>query len=179
MDRVKLLALLGVSGLSLTWLLHFTYNRLKHYYEKRRMWSALENVTPKPMWILVQPFSAESLSPVRVKKINPDDMFPYDVVFDVIVSVLNIKKDELVLKQTHPGRQKQRSASLRSSISLFDKPNFGFQTSMTVDLLPDIRNLMIIELKREGIISDELLRMTKREAKFYLDHEQIYLPVLM
>ena len=185
-DRVKLLSLIGVSGVSLSMLMYYTFRRLKHYFRKRRMWSKLEYITPKPMWILVQPFSSASLSPIRVTKIRADNMFPFDAVYDVITSVLNITGDEVILKQTHFGRSTRKNSSQRQKTSpqfrpdnSYDAPHFGFQTSMTVDLLPEIKKLLIVELKREGLVTDELLRLTKREAKFYLNHEKIYIPVLM
>ena len=168
MDRAKLLSLIGVAGISLSLMLNYAYKRLKHYYTKRKMWSKLDLITPKPMWILIQPFSSETHSPIRVSKIKPDNMFPYDVIYDVITSVLNIPNDAIVLKQTN-------FAKKNSIIT----PTFGFQTNMTVDLLPEIRNLLIVELKREGLVTEDLLNLSKKETNFYMRHDKIYIPVLV
>ena len=169
-DRVKLLALIGVSSLSLPWVMNYAYNRLKHYYAKRKMWSKLEKITPKPMWILIQPFSSETLTPLRISKIKPENMYPYDVVYDIVTSILNIPNDSLVLKRVSLSKSKHTSRIA---------PTFGFQTNMTVDLLPEIRNLLIVESNRQGLVTDELLELTQKETDFYMKREQIYLPVLV
>jgi hypothetical protein len=159
MDRVKLLSLLGITGISLSWILNYTYKRLKNYYRKQKLWKKLENVTPKLMWILIEPHDSES-------KIERKKMPPYDEVSDVIQYVLHVP-EKLELKRINKSK-------------LQKSPLFGFQTKMTIDLLPEIRDLILEELKRRQIVTDKLIADTKKTSDFYLKkHQKIYIPVSM
>ena len=159
MERVKLLSLVGITGISLSLILNYTYKRLKNYYRKQKLWQKLENVTPKLMWILIEPYYAKS-------KVERKKSPPYDEVSDVIQSVLHLP-EKLKLKRTNSSEQRK-------------VPIFGFQTKMTIDLLPEIRDLILEELKRRQIVTDELIADTKKTSDFYLKkHKKIYIPVSM
>jgi len=150
-------ALIAAGSVGLTAVLFYLYLKGKLYWRKRKLWKRLETAKPRLMWIIIQPYDKTSLDPVTVVP-SEDNTYPYDQVMDVIRSTLQPSND-LVLKRL----KKTKGPT-----------EYGVQTYMTLELLPDIQSFLWDELMRRKITNSSLIEAADNSKK---DLNRVYLPV--
>jgi hypothetical protein len=146
-------AIIAASTVGLTVVLYYLYWKGKHYWKKHRMLKRLDDAKPRLMWIVIQPYSKDTLKPVDVVPSN-SQTYPYDAVMDIVRSSLNPSND-LVLKRIKKAKGLE----------------YGIQTYMTLELLPEIQSFLLEELKRNNLTSSKLISQISPQAN------RIYLPV--
>ena len=168
-------ALLAAGTVGLTAVLFYLYWKGKLYWRKRKLWKRLEAAKPRLMWIIIQPYDKTSLDPRKMSsKDSPDsedilpdpvtvvpsedNTYPYDQVMDVIRSTLQPSND-LVLKRL----KKTKGPA-----------EYGVQTYMTPELLPDIQSFLWDELMRRKMTHSSLIEAAGHSKK---DLNRVYLPV--
>lgn len=150
-------ALIAAGSVGLTAVLFYLFLKGKLYWKKRKLWKRLEEAKPRLMWIIIQPYDKTSLEPVTVIP-SEENTYPYEQVMDVIQSTLK-PSNELSLKRL------KRSKG---------KTEYGVQTYMTIELLPDIQSFLWDELMRQKITNSSIINAAQNLKK---DSNKIYLPV--
>lgn len=146
-------AIIAASTVGLTAVLYYLYWKGKHYWKKHKLLKRLDEAKPRLMWIVVQPYSRETLTPVDVVP-TKSQTYPYDAVMDLIRTSLNPSND-LVLKRIKKAKGLE----------------YGFQTYMTLELLPEIQAFLVEELKRNNLTSSKLIDQIPPQTN------RVYLPV--
>jgi hypothetical protein len=149
---IKRNALLAASAVGITAIVYYLYWKGKRYLKKRNLLQRIDSLKPKMTWIVIQPYSRETMQPISSKSSEL-----YDDVVDVIKSSLN-PSNQLIIQQ----RKSKRS-----------KVEVGVQTLLSLDIIPDVQNFLLDELKRKGLTNDQLIASAPHSSS------QVYLPVLI
>jgi hypothetical protein len=158
--RRRYLAMAGTFGL--TALLFYMFKLGSRYWKKRKLQKKLDSIRPKLMWMYIQPYDKE-LNPIQVTP-SEDNTYPYDEVLEIVRNVLNPGNDLNLIRIRKSGKPQSQ---------------YGFKTFMTIDLLPEIRDIVISELKHKGLTNSVLLKATESQMAKNLEQHRILLPVIV
>lgn len=153
-DMLKRNIVLAAGSIGLTAAVYYLYWKGKQYYTKKKLIHRIESLKPKLMWIVIQPYSRDTLRPVNV--------FPTSD--DIYTNVINVIETSL-RPSTRP--------ILKKIPSKTSKPSYGVQILMSSEVIPDVQVYLLGELKRKGLTNDSLIKIAPKSSS------RVVLPILV